>query len=116
MNERLVKASPGYWLSGVVAVVVATTITVEARYAKAGDVVNAKEELKREMALQRSYTETGFLRNRKAVLEDKVFELDAKRQMSRLNEVELKQLLRYQAELDDVNRDLRSRRMGGRNE
>lgn len=110
MNERAIKASPTYWLAGIVAAVVGATITFEARYAKAGDVQQAKQELKQEMAAQRSYTDAGFLRQRKANLEDKVFELDAKRQARRLNEVELKQLFRFKAELEDVNRDLRAKR------
>ena len=106
-----------WWLAGLVAAIVVATLTVEARYAKAADVIkaeqaiaNAKQELKNEMAAQRAYTEAGFLRQRKAVLEDKVFELDAKRDARRIDQVELKQFFRYKAELDDVNRELRRTR------
>lgn len=111
MNPNL-KASPTIWLMGIVTTVVGTTLAVEARYAKAGDVSSAKEELKREIASQRSYTEDGFMRQRKAQLEDKVFELEAKHQSRKINEIELRQLFRYRAELEDINQELRTKRKG----
>lgn len=107
MNEATIKASPTFWLAGIAAVVVGSTLAVESRFAKAADVAQAKAELKQEMALQRSYTEGGFLRQRKALLEDKVFELEAKRMVKRINQVEMQQLFRFKAELEDVNRELR---------
>ena len=107
--EKAIKASPVYWFSAVVAAVVAAAFTVDARYAKAADVSQAKQELKADLEKHRGYTESGFLKQRKAQLEDKLFELEAKREAHRITEVELKQLFRYRAELDDVNRELRMR-------
>lgn len=107
MNEETIKASPTFWLAGIAVAVVGATLAVESRFAKAADVASAKQELQRDLQLQRSYTEAGFLRQRKAMLEDKVFELEAKRAARRISQVEMQQLFRFKAELEDVNRDFR---------
>jgi Flp pilus assembly protein TadB len=103
-----------WWLASLVAAIVIATLAIDARYAKAADVKRAEEavaaakkELKKELAAQRAYTDAGFLRQRKNSLEDKVFELEAKRDARMINQWELKQFFRYKAELDDVNRELR---------
>ena len=107
--ESIVKGHPAWFLATFVAVVVGVTLSVEARYAKAGDVMAVEGRLKQELAVQRGYTEAGFLKQRKAQLEDKVFELEAKREVRKISTVEREQLLRYKAQLDDVNRELRTK-------
>jgi len=105
--EKIIKASPAFWIAGTAAVIIGAAFTVDARYAKAADVSQAKQELKADLEKHRGYTEAGFLKQRKAQLEDKLFELEAKREAHKINEVELKLLFRYRSEFDDVNRELR---------
>lgn len=107
--ENSMKATPAYWLAGIAAAIIGATFFVDDRYAKAADVTSAKTELKQEMASQKTYTEQGFLKQRKSQLEDKVFELQAKHDERKISEVERKQLFRYKAELDDVTRELRKK-------
>jgi len=107
-----VSARQLWWMIGAVVAIVGATISVEARYAKASDVAEAKIDLKREIAANRTFVEAAFLQQRKASLQDKLFELEAKRDEKKITPVELKQLYRTRSEIDDVNRDLEIR--GGR--
>jgi hypothetical protein len=106
-----IKASPAYWLIGIAVTIAGATLAVDQRYAKAGDVTGVESRLKQELSEQRSYTEVGFLKQRKSQLEDKVFELDAKKEENprKFSDVERKQLFRYKSELDDVNREVRAK-------
>lgn len=108
--EAAIKTNPLYWLAGVVSAIVLTTLSVESRYAKAEDVIRAKQELKEEMQKHRTYTDLGFLKQRKALLEDKVFEFEAKREEKKLGASDLRLLIRFRSELEDLNRELRDRR------
>jgi len=96
-------------IGGLVSAIVGATIGVEARYAKAADVAQAKTELKQELAIQRAYTDAGFLRQRKSLLEDTVFTWEAKKEERKLTEWEMKMFLRSKSELEDVKRELRTK-------
>jgi hypothetical protein len=110
--KETLESHPVVWLSSVVVAVVVITVAVESRYAKAEDVSSAKVELSRSIANVQKSTEVSFLRQRKSSLEDKLFELEAKKASKGLSEVELKQYFRWKTEYDEVVREIRQKSKG----
>jgi len=104
-----VSARQLWWIIGVVGAIAGGTLAIDARYAKASEVTEAKTDLKREIAANRTFVEAAFLQQRRTNLQDKLFELEAKRDERKISPVELKQLFRYRSEIEDVNRDLEAK-------
>jgi hypothetical protein len=84
--------------SGTIITLVATLFTLDARYAHAADVEKDKKQIQQVVR----ETTTGL---RKQMLEDKLFELDVKREQSvnqRLSPIDAALAARYKRQLDEI--------------
>jgi hypothetical protein len=84
--------------SGTIITLVATLFTLDARYAHAADVEKDKKQIQQVVR----ETTTGL---RKQMLEDKLFELDIKREQStqqRLSPIDAALAARYKRQLDEI--------------
>lgn len=85
--------------SGTIITLVATLFTLDARYAHAADVEKDKKQIQQVVR----ETTTGL---RKQMLEDKLFELDVKREQTvnqRLSPVDAALAARYKRQLEEIN-------------
>lgn len=118
--EAIVKAHPAYWIISFVVVVGGGTVGLvwgvdkhlDERYLRVADAEGIRKEtaaVRQEVQKQAVQTDLNFAKYRKLGLEDKIFDLEAKKELKGLSELEVKQLLRYKAEHDDLVRDIRAK-------
>lgn len=86
------------------AIVIGGFLTVDERYAHAGDI----ETIKKDISMYRVDNEIAHIRQRKSYIDDKVFELQIKKNTNKMTAIESAQLERFQRQLQELTREERS--------
>lgn len=99
---------------GFAAIVIGGFLAVDDRYAHAGEVAELKKsheaqvgEIRKDLAIQRIEVEASSLKIRKLYLEDKIFELEIKKNSNNITPVEKAQLDRFNRQMTDTVKDER---------